>query len=278
MPFGQLNQWKPLPERELEKNVSQALCQAIDWFTKEPCVFRIDKNSYNQCRECNILICNMHSRHRYMNYTICDRCHYELFIPYTRYGRIPRGVNAFNKTGILDNQYFKLIRVMNKSKACVFNCFRVAKRVANFLQTGDENFLTYKKFEMPMSDWVKKDMQDYYITYFRNRYGMNSVKTLNNLSVQAVEEMLRLHKTGSHAILLSNSGLNNYYNMEHAFNIIYINEHYKNQVIPMIKPIDGYRPDFYDFAFSGLKRYAEMYYQGATFNVILFPSQIDCYK
>ena len=103
--------------------------------------------------------------------------------------------------------------------------------------------------------------------YFRNRYGQSAVKTYEGLGIDAVEDALKLHGTGSHAILQSNSGLRGYYNMEHAFNVAYVDD-----IVPRVIGLDAYRPDFFDYSLGGIKRYARDYYNGSTFDMILFPS------
>jgi hypothetical protein len=75
---------------------------------------------------------------------------------------------------------------------------------------------------------------------------------------------LQQYGPGSHAIVRSRSPVNNYYNLDHVFNIVHTSSGYNIG-------IDAYHPIFFNEALSHLPNYIrDNYHPDVTFDSIIF--------
>lgn len=142
MPFNRFNQWQPLPSRKCLPYASTDTCQVINQVTHERCIIKLWCGNRRNCRECGILICSVHSMHRYHGYKVCGMCYSKLNDYFRR--RTLNGTNVSFSNTLRSNfsDYGKAL-IINKISALrkKFPIGGCSQFVVNLCAEIDYNFM-----------------------------------------------------------------------------------------------------------------------------------------
>ena len=136
----------------------------------------------------------------------------------------------FAETGKLDEQSVQRISEMNASRLCHGNCKDVSVRLAKFFNTGDKKLLELP----PLIERVRilsQSFKNLYSTLFDSEAGVTidelakdefpgakNIEMGEDKSIAYIEERLKVHGGGSHALLVAtNSRIES---LNHMFNVL----------------------------------------------------------